>query len=185
MVINIRNSSLIIGTALVLIFLLAGCNASETPILTAAKSNLSLNLSSNYNISSGLIPSTGNGLSMQDIVINNMENQNESANIEILSFFLMEIFESDNNEIQEFMDNMFFGIFKLSGAHETETYNLSNHYNQNVTIHAIDIPDAKNPKSSNLTYITSMKLDQLNYIYIFSSNKSLMKNIVESLAIVE
>jgi hypothetical protein len=166
-------------------FLLAGCNASETPILTITKANLSLNLTPNYNVSSEPILSAENGYVGQAIIINNTENKNESAMISILSFSMISLLDLDSNEFQGFMDNMFLGIFRLAGAHETETYNISDSYGQNVTVRAFDIPDEKNPELSELTYISSMKLDQMNYLYIFSSNKTLMNDIVKSLILVE
>jgi len=175
----------IAGTVLILMFLLVGCNASETPILTITMANLSLNLTPNYNISSAPIASTGDGYVGQAIVINNTENQNESAMISILSFSDISILELDSDELLTFMDNMLFGVFRLAGAGELETYNLSDHYDQNVTVRALNIPDPEDPKSSDLVYITSLRLDQLNYLYIFSPDKNLTNSIVESLVLVE
>ena len=168
-----------------LMFLLAGCNASETPILTVTAANLSLNLTPNYNISSAPIASTGDGYVGQAIVINNTEKMNDSAMISILSFSDMSVLELDSDEILAFMDNMLFGMFRLAGADEVETYNLSSNYNQNVTVRAFNIPDPEDTTSSDLAYITSLRLDQFNYLYIISSDRNLTNSIVESLVLVE
>lgn len=175
----------IAGTALILMFLLVGCNASETPILTISMANLSINLTPNYNISSAPIASTGDGYVGQAIVINNTEKLNDSTMISILSFSDMSVLELDSDEMLTFMDNMLLGVFRLAGADVVETYNLSSHYNQNVTVTAFNIPDPEDTTSSDLVYITSLRLDQLNYLYIMSSDRNLTNSIVESLVLVE
>jgi hypothetical protein len=184
-VIEIRKHLSIAGTVLMLMFLLAGCNASETPILTVTAANLSLNLTPNYNMSSVPITTSGEGYIGQLILINNTENMNDSSMLSLISFSDISVLELEADDILIFMDNMLSGIFRLGGADEKESYNLKDHSNQNVTVRVFEIPDAENPLSSNLTYMTSLRLDQLNYLYIFSMDKNLTNNIVENLELVD
>jgi len=163
-----------------LAFLLAGCNAYEMIMLTVEETNLSINLTPDFNISYMTIPSQEDGSIGQMIIINDTNNKSNSAALMLVSFTDKSMLEIDSNEISNYLENLIFGAFRLTGS-EIESYNLTDTKQQNVTVHAFDMSDPNNPESRELSFMALWKLDRLNYFFVFSSEKSLVNRIIESL----
>lgn len=163
--------------------LLAGCNAFETNVLTVEETNLSLNLTKEFNVSYMAIPSQEDGSIGQMIFINDTINISNSAGLILLSFTDKSILEIDSTAISDYLENTLFGAFRLTGAREIESYNLTDRNQQNVTIHALDMADPNNLESNEISFMAFWRLDRLNYFFLISSEKSLAKRIVESLEV--
>lgn len=181
--IGIRNSSLIVGTILILAFLLAECNAYEVSMLTVKEANLSIDLTPDFNVSYLAIPSAEDAVIGQMIIINDTNNKSNSADLMLLSFSDKSILEANAKELSTYLENILFGAFKLGGAVEKETYYLTNRYQQNITIRAMDMPNSKNPTYRELSYMALWSHDKLNYFFIMSNERSLTNKIVESLEV--
>lgn len=127
------------------------------------------------------IPSQEDGSIGQMIIINDTINISNSAALMLLSFTVKSMLEIDSTAISDYMENTLFGMFRLTGAREIESYNLTDRNQQNVTIHVLDMPDPNNLESSEISFMAFWRLDHLNYFFLISSEKSLAKRIVESL----
>jgi hypothetical protein len=142
-----------------------------------------LNLSPDYTLSYAVIPSNEQGIFSQGFLINNTKDKTKNAVLALMSSNDRSLLNISSSEFKNYVENMLYGAFRLGGAKEKESYNLTTHYQQNMTIHALDVSDSKNPKSGNLTYIGFWSLDNLNYFILFASEKELTKNIVETLEV--
>jgi len=170
-----------IGLILIIGILTQEYVALETDMLIVKEINISMNLTPDYNTSYVTIPDQREGVFGQMILINNTKDENKTASLMIISFSDKSILEIEASEVLNYFKNIIFGAFKIGGAKEMESYNLTNRYNQNVTIHALLMPGSDNSKFSRLQYMGLWDFDKLNYFFIVSEDKNLTREIIESL----
>ena len=173
----------ICGLILILISLISQCDASETGMLVSKEINISLNLTSDYNISYSAIPTETKGAFGQMVLVNNVLDKTRTASLIILSYDDRSILSVPSIKLSSFMENMLLGAFKLAGGNEVERYNVSNYYKQNVTILALSKTNSSSNTFGKLVYVGSWPLDKLNYFFLLSTDKKLAKNIVEGLEV--
>lgn len=171
------------GLILMMAALTQECTALEANVLVVKGTNISMNLTPDYEVSYVTAPSQQEGSFGQMILINNTMDKTKTAGLMILSFSDKSMLEADASEASNFLEDTIFGAFKLAGAKETDSFNLTNHYKNNVTIHALLMPKSGNSKLNELQYMGLWGFDKLNYFFIFSSEKNLTRDIIESLEV--
>jgi hypothetical protein len=171
------------GFILILISLVPQYGAIETGMLISKEVNISLNLTSDYNISYLAVPTETKGAFGQVLLVNNVLDKTRTASLILLSYDDRSILSVPSGKLSSFMENMLLRSFKLAGENESDRYNVSNHYNQNVTILTLSKTDSGNYTSEKVVYVGFWPLDKLNYFFLLSTDKKLAKNIIEGLEV--
>jgi hypothetical protein len=128
------------------------CTALGTGIMAIEEKNITLNLSSEYNISENVSVA----MAAQTININNTAPAGKNASLTLMSI----IMEGDDStqmnpeEFSNFMETMLIGAIKLMGAKEIAQQTVVSPLDKNVTMHTFLMPgtNKKPGKNSSMAF---------------------------------
>ena len=141
-----------IALLLALVYLMPACTALGTGIMAIEEKNITLNLSSEYNISKNVSVA----MAAQTININNTAPAGKNASLTLMSI----IMEGDDStqmnpeEFSNFMETMLIGAIKLMGAKEIAQQTVVSPLDKNVTMHTFLMPgtNKKPGKNSSMAF---------------------------------
>jgi len=141
-----------IALVLALVYLMPACTALGTGIMAIEEKNLSLNLSSEYNISKNVSVA----MAAQTININSTDPDGKNASLTLMSISM----EGDDStqmnpeEFSNFMETMLIGAIKLMGAKEIAQQTVVSSLDKNVTMHTFLMPgtNKKPGKNSSMAF---------------------------------
>jgi hypothetical protein len=126
---------------LTLIYLLPACAAFETSIMVVEQKNISMNLTSGYDISKN----ASVAMAAQTININSTNPVGNNASLMLMSFNMEgnATQQINSKEFSNFMETMFLGMYKLMGGKEVRNITTKSAGGQNVTLHTFLMPGTK------------------------------------------
>ena len=141
-----------IALVLALVYLMPACTALGTGIMAIEEKNITLNLSSEYNISKNVSVA----MAAQTININSTTPAGKNASLTLMSI----IMEGDDStqmnpeEFSNFMETMLIGAIKLMGAKEIAQQTVVSPLDKNVTMHTFLMPgtNKKPGKNSSMAF---------------------------------
>jgi hypothetical protein len=143
-----------IALVLALVYLMPACTALGTGIMAIEEKNISLNLSSEYNISKNMSVA----MTAQTININSTTPEGKNASLTLMSISM----EGDDStqmnmnpeEFSNFMETMLIGAIKLMGAKEIAQQTVVSPLDKNVTMHTFLMPgtNKKPGKNSSMAF---------------------------------
>ena len=154
-----------IALVLALVYLMPACTALGTGIMAIEEKNISLNLSSEYNISKNVSVA----MAAQTININSTDPAGKNASLTLMSFSM----EGDDSPqmnpegFSNFMETMLIGAIKLMGAKEIAQQTVVSPLDKNVTLHTFSMPGS-NKKPGKNSSMAFWDLDKYMHVIMTS-----------------
>jgi hypothetical protein len=170
-----------IALVLALVYLMPACTALGTGIMAIEEKNITLNLSSEYNISKNVSVA----MAAQTININSTAPASKNASLTLMSI----IMEGDDStqmnpeEFSNFMETMLIGAIKLMGAKEIAQQTVVSPLDKNVTMHTFLMPGT-NKKPGKNSSMAFWDLDKYMHVIMTSDlDQNESARIIETLEI--
>ena len=147
-----KTISVSIALVLALVYFMPASTALGTGIMAIEEKNISLNLSSEYNISKNV----SMAMAAQTININSTAPEGKNASLTLMSISM----EGDDStqmnpeEFSNFIETMMIGAIKLMGAKEIAQQTVVSPLDKNVTMHTFSMPgtNKKPGKNSSMAF---------------------------------
>jgi hypothetical protein len=136
-----------IALVLALAYLMPACTALGTGIMAIEEKNITLNLSSEYNISKNVSVA----MAAQTININSTTPSGKNASLMLMSFSMEgnDSMPMNPEEFSNFMETMYIGAIKLMGAKQIGQQTVVSPLGKNVTLYTFSTPGSnKNPEKN-------------------------------------